>query len=546
MPRLVYYQFGGFRPQIECSYSTSYDEKELCSIIAGPSSPLRSNGNPDGPVEVILGIKEHGSSHLLLTDEQRKAFGSSLRPGRSQTKTFFAHDFESLSPIYFHTTKELGDKLSSLRPKANKNKPAKDTSQANKGYLPGDSDLYRGAFEHGRVIYRIFNNAIDALKFGVDNTLWAPHLRISAFVFNTKGVDHRSSEERLKDPVVLDVGYCGALIPSLQADYTSAKHIIHIGNSVMGGGRPKKPFNHGNSEKVSATAMPAHIQDIFREFQQSTENPMILLVYNRQLTKNFLQKMGVNTQTWCLGLKDLIMPKSYARQSPAQSPNRHSSNQYTHGRGRSSDNNILSYGSPDLDRNGMKRSRSRSPRMDGRNNTYQNPYPASPSMQSNRGKNYRDRRTPSPPAAQARRRYSPVFVLDIQQLYQKLTGNDQVKDVVDIAQNLGLTNVDGMCAGNEAGLMIDIWKSMVSGPPIDEQRKVIGEQQKLRAEGGGQGVHATPGAGPSNSAPLVVDSDDEQDPNDVVAQPHNAQPASAGQDPYNFNESDHESASESD
>jgi hypothetical protein len=57
-------------------------------------------------------------------------------------------DFESLSPIYFHTVEELKNHLGELRPK--KQGTGFDTSTFNKGFRDGNAGVLRGAFEHGR------------------------------------------------------------------------------------------------------------------------------------------------------------------------------------------------------------------------------------------------------------------------------------------------------------------------------------------------------------------------------------------------------------
>ncbi|KAF9486423.1 hypothetical protein BDN70DRAFT_11521 [Pholiota conissans] len=47
---------------------------------------------------------------------------------------------------------------------------------------------------------------------------------------------------------------------------------------------------------------------------------------------------------------------------------------------------------------------------------------------------------------------------------------EDAQDVVDVAYRLNEPVDNGWCAGNEAPLLIDIWRSMISGPPIDDQR----------------------------------------------------------------------------
>lgn len=98
---------------------------------------------------ISLGIKHHGTSHLLITREDAERIASSLRENRPHGAPLSVSDFESLSPIYFYDVEDLGKKISSLKPKGAKNRPG-DTSQANRGYDKARDDIYRGAFEHGR------------------------------------------------------------------------------------------------------------------------------------------------------------------------------------------------------------------------------------------------------------------------------------------------------------------------------------------------------------------------------------------------------------
>ncbi|KAF8966174.1 hypothetical protein BDZ97DRAFT_723826 [Flammula alnicola] len=303
-----YYQLGGFRPQIQWFRST-YDDKSLAQAIAGPSSPLRVTQNPNDPVEVVLGIKRHGSSHLLLTVEQTQSFARAMAlPLPNPRVTLAPREFESLSPITFSNVEAFTKKLSVLKPKAKK--PG-DSSQANRGYNDGRDNLYRGGFEHGRVLYRILGDMIDANTYGVEDTYWAENLRIRSLVFNTKGVDDRPAAERLKNPSILDIGICDATLPTLIPDYSSARHIIHSGNILLGRKGPKKPFIYGNSEIVTAAMMPHRIQENFKEFQKATEKPMVLLVNREEETVNFLRNMGVDVSAWQrYGLRDLLIPKN--------------------------------------------------------------------------------------------------------------------------------------------------------------------------------------------------------------------------------------------
>ena len=63
---------------------------------------------------------------------------------------------------------------------------------------------------------------------------WKGDIEIAAFVFNTKGVDDRLAEERIKTPHVLDIGFCRATLPNLDPALASARHIIPGRNALLG------------------------------------------------------------------------------------------------------------------------------------------------------------------------------------------------------------------------------------------------------------------------------------------------------------------------
>ncbi|PPQ67779.1 hypothetical protein CVT25_009083, partial [Psilocybe cyanescens] len=484
---------------------STYDDKDLASVLAGPASPLRPQANPQGPVEIILGIKKHGSSHLLVTVDQAEELTRQGGIILSSRRYHISQDFESLSPIYFNNVEALTKKLSHLKPKATKNSKGQDTSQANRIYDPNNIDTSRAAFEHGRVL----NSAVNAAKYGVDNLSWAQHLRICSFVFNVRGIDDRKLEERLRNPLVLDVGFCEASIPSLDPIYSTARHIIDQRNVLMGGNRKvnnlvltlfgeavltviMKPFAHGQSQKMHISSMRESLQEYFNDYRVRSGRPMILLVYNQELTLNYLRKMDVDTSAWSYDLKALLSSSSHL------SGQRH--------RGQSYD-----YSGP-LRRPQFDRSRSRSPRpRDPRA-----PYHSPSSFQSNRSERYDSPSFPFGGHNGDSNLYPPVCLVDVQQLYVKLMTNDQVRGVVDIARHFGITGAEGICAGNEAGVIIKIWKDMVTGLAIDEQRQLRSEASSYEGH-----ASAAQNSGPSDVpvTPLDVDSDDEQDPNDIVAQP---------------------------
>ncbi|KAF9486424.1 hypothetical protein BDN70DRAFT_869967 [Pholiota conissans] len=238
-PPQKYFQLGGYSPHITWLQHT-YDDTALADAIVGIGSPLRGGKRLDEPVDLILGITEHGSSHLLLTGPQVLKLKRISRLSFPSRLPFLASDFESLSPVSFFSVDELVKKLAFHKPKAKGKKSGSDapadSSQANKGYNPGIKNPYRGAFEHGRILFRILNEALRDLSpdtFGIDDNSWVNEVGISSFVFNTKGVDDRPASERLKNPHVLDIGFCNATLPDITPEYQTARHIVHAGNALL-------------------------------------------------------------------------------------------------------------------------------------------------------------------------------------------------------------------------------------------------------------------------------------------------------------------------
>ena len=153
---------------------------------------------------------------------------------------------------------------------------------------------------------------------------WSKNLRVRSFVFNTKGIDDRVSAEKIRNPTVLDVGFCDATIPSLFPG-SNPTHLVDAGNALLGGKGKKavgfSPHNyyfesenaitktfrhHGGSERLAANAIPARIQELFKDHLNSTEAPMILLVYHEDETINYIRNMGVDVSAWRSGLRTLL------------------------------------------------------------------------------------------------------------------------------------------------------------------------------------------------------------------------------------------------
>lgn len=85
------------------------------------------------------------------------------------------------------------------------------------------------------MLYRVLNNSIDAAKYSIDDISWVRNLRVRSFVFNTKGIDDRISADKLRNPIVLDIGFCDATVPSLHPNIPTATHIVDAANALLGG-----------------------------------------------------------------------------------------------------------------------------------------------------------------------------------------------------------------------------------------------------------------------------------------------------------------------
>ncbi|KAF8803995.1 hypothetical protein BYT27DRAFT_7194724 [Phlegmacium glaucopus] len=507
----LYYQLTGFQTHIRWF---SYDDKRLSECIAGRSSLLRSKDNPEAPVELILGIKRHGTSHLLITKEKVEQIAQSSREKYPQGQPLSVHDFESLSPILFYDTEDLAKKVSSLKPRGAKGRPG-DTSQANRGYDKTRDDLYRGAFEHGRVLYRILNNSLDLEKYSVDDVSWSKDLLVRSFIFNTKGIDDRNSAEKIRNPIVLDIGFCDASIPSLHPNIPTATHLVDAGNALLGGKGKKTAFRHGSSDRIAANAVAARIREVFKDHTSRTEVPMVLLVYQEEQTMNYLRNIGIDVSAWQSGTRGLLIHDPLENQRRDRSPPRRYSN---------ASHPVDNRQFPDSRR--RPNSRSRSPPH--RNSTTYSSPPGQHNSSSSRMSSTRY-------LSSSRHTYAPVYVVDVRQLYMRLMQTNSGR-LTEIISAFRLGNADEWCAGNEATLMIDIWRSMVSGAPIDEQRaqREVGVNQPPQPK-----VDPSADAG-SSALGGGDDSDDEMDPNDIIIQnPGPSAPVTGGA--YsNLDESDYE------
>jgi len=86
----------------------------------------------------------------------------------------------------------------------------------------------------------MLNNLINPALYGAHNiTSLQRGLRVAAFIFNTKYLDDRKFEEKIRHPIVLDIGICDGRIPSLEPDFSTAKHLINGRYLTLGGGKDR-------------------------------------------------------------------------------------------------------------------------------------------------------------------------------------------------------------------------------------------------------------------------------------------------------------------
>jgi len=212
--------------------------------------------------------------------------------------------------------------------------------------------------------------------------------------------------------------------------------------------------------------------------QQSKSTPVILLVHDQEVTRSILQCAGVDISPCQIGIKSLLAcqrPKDNLR--PVRQ---------------------------------TRRSRSRSPRRDFQDDVeHKSPIGGNRSDHSRHG--YVDQAYGNREAGS----YAPIYVIDVQSMYRRLMQTDgrgkdpPGKDVASTARELLLPDSPaGWCAGNECGILIDIWLSMAEGPPIDEQRAL--------RQAAAQATNVQLPASTSNVVLPAEDSDDDRDPNNAI------------------------------
>ncbi|KAJ7270108.1 hypothetical protein B0H12DRAFT_1216172 [Mycena haematopus] len=417
----------------------------------------QDNGrNADEGLELVLGIKQSGTSHLLLTRSEKNDLFSvrDIRVGGSQSP---ASDFESLSPILFRNVQELEAKLGALQPKP---KSTRDDSKLNKAYQGSQSGIQRGQFENARVFYRVLRHSptLDKRKFDLVDTSWTASVRVFSFTYNVWLSDTRSLADRRLSPKILDVAWCEASTPTLkQDDMKAARHLVYSNNQNLrnpvkkeakraDGVQPPEnvqrtvqtfhlffsnkfsscmqPYeytDYGQTQFCDPPGVAEKVQEVFGQFTGlTTREPVVLLVHNEKTALDVFKSLGIDTSHWDFSLKNLLRDTRPFRSRQAMDPR------------------------------GNSRRRSASPR---------------------RGDDARRRREPSPPP----RQYAPVYVVDVQSMFSAVFntshGSESVPAMLErMSEIKEMFAPKGWCAGNECWMLLEVFRQMVERSAIDEQR----------------------------------------------------------------------------
>ncbi|KAJ6497510.1 hypothetical protein C8R45DRAFT_129209 [Mycena sanguinolenta] len=446
-----YYQLGGFNAAVYSSYTGKNLGKNVYHRLLA-----RQNSNGDRPLELVLGIKKSGTTHLLLTPYEKNSLRS-LRDVRLLDSPSPASDFQSLSPILFNNLQELEAKLAALQPKP---KSSSDTSQLNKAYQGTQSfGTQRSQFENARMFYRVLQSPrIDQRerKFQLEDRSWSS-VRVISFCYNVWLCDTRSPQDRRTSPRVLDIAWCEASTPTLENDQMlSSRHIVFLNNQNLSnpirkpskqaddGSKPEQEeeqenvertrYEYGNTEFYDPQVVAEKVQEEFRQF--NPERPVVLLVHHfrnpdtQQIgvtATDVFRSLGIDMTHWDLSLKNLL-------RNPGATPD---------SRG------------PKFSPNDPRRPAVESSRRS-----------VSPRRGAERG-----RRQFSPPP----RRYAPVYVVDVQSMYHSVfgtrDGSDSVPTMLDrmpMIKDMFLP--EGWCAGNECQMLLEVFREMARRGAIDEQK----------------------------------------------------------------------------
>ncbi|KAJ7188862.1 hypothetical protein C8R46DRAFT_1341513 [Mycena filopes] len=478
---MEYYQLGGFNPAILSSRSPPLANRVY--------DALRSFQDANEPsITLILGIRQSGTSHILLTQRERDYLlgQRNLDLWRGKSPPTMARDFESLSPIVFRDVKALSDKLGELQPKNDRDKF--DSSRLNKGYTGGTQDLVRAQFENSRVFYKLLRNEVNPdaekdLRFCCEKRPWTGSIRVFTFCYNLWLHDGRSLADRRRLPKILDLGWCeaenglGENKNPLDGEMKSSQHIVFSNNQnltnpgiLRRGDDPKVPLvsertgyeydDFGATLVCDPQVAAEKVRAFVEEATQPTLGPLVLLVHDKDNAIAVLTSLGVDVSRWDYELKNLI-------RVPQPAPRRDES-----------------------------RRESMDPRRDSRD-------PRRPSADPRRGRSaspgpYDRSRRPRSHSPPRQRQYAPVYVVDVQSLVRTMLsthdGSATVPEMIERLQ-LRLNNPPkGFCAGNECWMLVEAFRAMAAGRAVDEQKADWPYPTAVVRPVGGQASSYYPGA----------------------------------------------------
>ncbi|KAL0948217.1 hypothetical protein HGRIS_010823 [Hohenbuehelia grisea] len=357
------------------------------------------------------------------------------------------------------------------------------------------------------VLYRMLTNDIDAGKFDLERSpSWLSSLRICSLVFNTWSLDYeRHYNQRRAHPTVLDWGFSS--VDSLQDLDQMTTHDLKVEGDLKNQ-KERTVFTHGTTEILRAHEREddprVPMRDRLNDLLRTTElgGPILLLVHDEELTRNALRDLGIDSSQWESGIRKLLWTDR--PHDDYKDNRRYQSNDYYN-----------------RDTKRYHRNRSRSPQRSGNNyhphtRDYHKYKEESPS-----------RAGPSNYGSYSRNSYAPVYVVDIQQsfikLFQTKTNSAGVRTMAKALVLLEGDNdgpEDGWCAGTESRQIIEVWRSMASGAPIDDQRalRFATRGNYLNDQGldfePPEGADGEPGGAGNGD---FDDEDDDRDPNDLAA-----------------------------
>lgn len=460
------------------------DNRELLARrIGAEDSNLRPM--PGMPVELVLGIVHSGASYLLFDEKQLQFFCKQHNVSWPQLRGDPPTNYLSLSPVYYPDTAALSVKLEQLAPISKKNKQG-DYSKLNRRYVSADiggrpdnkkfsvkdnlptepPGRARSEFEHNRLLYRIWHNTahFDYEKFAISKEPWLTrNLRVCSLYFTMWEVPDVAIGS-LTD--FLEVGWT-KLIPDPEGDFYDKRCLPLLTSRKNKAGpsaeHTEQPMAHGDL-----------VQEL-REFCSSlTGAPpgtsTLVLVYNEPCTRRVLTRCGINISKWESGVDGLLerIPTSYSNSSRDRG-GRYNTRDYSYsGHGSSYYDRDVDYNTDRKVYDDRNHRRSRSPgRLEA----------------STSRRDYKEEQKPLPPPT--------VHLVDVARLQRALFSDDSCEPSISYddrlrhdARTLGLEHERGYCAKNESFLLVRMWKKMMNGNAIDDQREELKKREFIQEASG--------------------------------------------------------------